>query len=147
HRLGRLWRAGKFRRRSHRAHPLQACRSAVPDRSRAYDPAADRKAGAMSHSGVVPAKAGTHSAEPQNVKRWLPAFVMTIRSHRRVLATLFGLACSALLFATPAMAVRPDEMLVDPVLEARAREVSSELRCLVCRNQSIDDSDADLAHD
>ena len=38
-------------------------------------------------------------------------------------------------------------MLADPALEARAREVSRELRCLVCRNQSIDDSDADLAHD
>jgi cytochrome c-type biogenesis protein CcmH len=47
----------------------------------------------------------------------------------------------------PAQAVRPDEMLPDPALEARAREVSRELRCLVCRNQSIDDSDADLAHD
>ena len=52
-----------------------------------------------------------------------------------------------LLTAIPAQAVRPDEMLADPALEARAREVGSELRCLVCRNQSIDDSDADLAHD
>ena len=47
----------------------------------------------------------------------------------------------------PAHAVRPDEMLADPKLEGRAREVGQELRCLVCRNQSIDDSDADLAHD
>jgi cytochrome c-type biogenesis protein CcmH len=47
----------------------------------------------------------------------------------------------------PAHAVRPDEMLADPALEARAREIGQELRCLVCRNQSIDDSDADLAHD
>jgi cytochrome c-type biogenesis protein CcmH len=47
----------------------------------------------------------------------------------------------------PAYAVRPDEMLPDPRLEARAREIGQELRCLVCRNQSIDDSDADLAHD
>ena len=46
-----------------------------------------------------------------------------------------------------AHAVRPDEMLKDPALEARAREIGQELRCLVCRNQSIDDSDADLAHD
>ena len=51
------------------------------------------------------------------------------------------------LAAAPAHAVRPDEMLADPVLEARAREIGQELRCLVCRNQSIDDSDADLAHD
>ncbi|MBV8777414.1 MAG: cytochrome c-type biogenesis protein CcmH [Alphaproteobacteria bacterium] len=47
----------------------------------------------------------------------------------------------------PAYAVRPDEMLPDPAMEARAREIGKELRCLVCRNQSIDDSDADLAHD
>src|SRR5205085_2915947 len=49
--------------------------------------------------------------------------------------------------ASPAHAVRPDEMLADPAKEARAREVGKDLRCLVCRNQSIDDSEADLAHD
>ena len=42
---------------------------------------------------------------------------------------------------------QPDEMLTDPVLEARARALSKELRCMVCQNQSIDDSDAPLAHD
>jgi len=47
----------------------------------------------------------------------------------------------------PANAVNPDEVLKDPVLEARARELSAKLRCLVCQNQSIDDSDADLARD
>jgi len=47
----------------------------------------------------------------------------------------------------PCHAVRTDEMLSDPVLEARARDIGKELRCLVCRNQSVDDSDADLAHD
>jgi len=58
------------------------------------------------------------------------------------------LVCFAVLFAvSPAYAVRPDEMLADPGLEARARDISRDLRCLVCRNQSIDDSDADLAHD
>ncbi len=46
-----------------------------------------------------------------------------------------------------ALAVQPDEMLSDPVQEARARAISADLRCLVCQNQSIDDSDADLAHD
>ena len=62
------------------------------------------------------------------------------------IGSAIGLAL--LLFtATPAHAVRPDEMLTDPGLEVRAREVGRELRCLVCRNQSIDDSDADLAHD
>jgi cytochrome c-type biogenesis protein CcmH len=48
---------------------------------------------------------------------------------------------------SPAFAVNPDEMLPDPALEARAREISSHLRCLVCQNQSIDDSNAQLARD
>lgn len=47
----------------------------------------------------------------------------------------------------PALAVQPDEMLDDPVLEARAREISRGLRCLVCRNEAIDESNADLARD
>jgi cytochrome c-type biogenesis protein CcmH len=51
------------------------------------------------------------------------------------------------LAATTVGAVEPDEVLKDPVLEARAREIGKELRCLVCQNQSIDDSDADLARD
>ncbi len=62
-------------------------------------------------------------------------------------ALLSVLALAVVMAAGPAHAVRPDEMLSDPGLEARARAVGSELRCLVCRNQSIDDSDADLAHD
>jgi cytochrome c-type biogenesis protein CcmH len=49
--------------------------------------------------------------------------------------------------ALPALAVRPDEILADPALESRARTISAELRCMVCQNQSIDESDADLAHD
>ena len=57
-------------------------------------------------------------------------------------------ACVFVLLALgPAGAVQPDEMLDDPVLEARAREISQNLRCLVCQNQSIDDSNADLARD
>ena len=47
----------------------------------------------------------------------------------------------------PALAVNPDEVLSDPALEARARALSVNLRCLVCQNQSIDDSDAELAKD
>jgi len=52
-----------------------------------------------------------------------------------------------MLLAGPAFAVQPDEMLSDPALEARAREISTGLRCLVCRNESIDESNADLARD
>ncbi|MEQ8804457.1 MAG: cytochrome c-type biogenesis protein CcmH [Rhodospirillales bacterium] len=61
------------------------------------------------------------------------------------------LVLAALLLAvlppSPARAVNPDEMLADPALEARARVISKDLRCLVCQNQSIDDSDAGLAKD
>jgi cytochrome c-type biogenesis protein CcmH len=57
------------------------------------------------------------------------------------------LALLLALLASPSFAVEPGEMLKDPVLEARAREISKGLRCLVCQNESIDDSAADLAHD
>jgi cytochrome c-type biogenesis protein CcmH len=62
--------------------------------------------------------------------------------------TRFAAALLAILIAlTPALAVEPGEMLKDPALEARARKLSQELRCVVCQNQSIDDSNAPLAHD
>jgi cytochrome c-type biogenesis protein CcmH len=51
------------------------------------------------------------------------------------------------LIAGPVLAVQPDEVLKDPVVERRARDISAGLRCLVCQNQSIDDSDAPLAKD
>lgn len=53
----------------------------------------------------------------------------------------------SLALAAPALAVEPAEMLPDPAQEARAREISKGLRCLVCRNESIDDSNASLAKD
>lgn len=58
-----------------------------------------------------------------------------------------ALAALLLIAALPASAVQPDEILADPALEARAREISKGLRCLVCQNQSIDISDAALARD
>ncbi len=61
--------------------------------------------------------------------------------------SLFAICVVALSFIQPAQAVTPDEILNDPVLEERARDISSGLRCLVCQNQSIDDSDAELAKD
>ncbi len=57
------------------------------------------------------------------------------------------LIAALLLLSAPAAAVLPDEMLADPALEARARTISRDLRCVVCQNQSIDDSDAPLARD
>jgi cytochrome c-type biogenesis protein CcmH len=53
----------------------------------------------------------------------------------------------AMLLATPAGAVQPDEILADPVLEQRARDLSDGLRCVVCRNESIDESNAEIARD
>jgi cytochrome c-type biogenesis protein CcmH len=58
--------------------------------------------------------------------------------------TLFAVALGA---AGAAWAVQPDEIMANPKLEARARAIGRDLRCLVCQNESIDDSDADLAHD
>jgi cytochrome c-type biogenesis protein CcmH len=58
-----------------------------------------------------------------------------------------ALALALALLAGPALAVQPDEVLDDPALEERARELSRGLRCLVCRNESIDESNADLARD
>ncbi|MDR3373147.1 MAG: cytochrome c-type biogenesis protein CcmH [Ancalomicrobiaceae bacterium] len=65
----------------------------------------------------------------------------------RFAAAVLAFLLTAAAALSPAYAVKPDEVLKDPVLEARARALSSELRCLVCQNQSIDDSDADLARD
>lgn len=61
---------------------------------------------------------------------------------RRLVLCLF-----LMLSAVPAFAVNPDEVMQDPALEARARALSAELRCMVCQNQSIDDSNAELAKD
>ena len=68
---------------------------------------------------------------------------LALVSRRKVLLLAALLAC----LAGPALAVQPDEVMKDPALEARARSLSAELRCLVCQNQSIDDSDAPLARD
>jgi cytochrome c-type biogenesis protein CcmH len=62
-------------------------------------------------------------------------------------AYLILIALTLLTAPRPALAVQPDEVLADPSLEGRARTLSKELRCMVCQNQSIDDSDAPLARD
>ena len=59
----------------------------------------------------------------------------------------FALIFLLMTLTAPVFAVTPDEILKDPTLEARARHISQGLRCMVCQNQSIDDSDAPLAHD
>lgn len=65
----------------------------------------------------------------------------------RFLLVIAALAATAPMLTAPVWAVQPDEVLADPTLEARARALSKELRCLVCQNQSIDDSAAPLARD
>jgi len=66
-------------------------------------------------------------------------------SHMCLMIVAAALAMT--MFAAPASAYEPSEVLSDPVLENRARELSSELRCMVCQNQSINDSNAPLAKD
>ncbi len=69
---------------------------------------------------------------------------MSLARTRWVSIVLFA---ATLAGASPSFAVQPDEILPDPALETRARTLSGELRCMVCQNQSIDDSDAPLARD
>jgi cytochrome c-type biogenesis protein CcmH len=71
------------------------------------------------------------NAPMQRITTWIRAFIFAV----------------SLLGAFSAHAVQPDEILPDPALETRARNLSRELRCMVCQNQSIDDSDAPLARD
>src|ERR1700757_2363023 len=65
----------------------------------------------------------------------------------RALLSLLVLLLALFMSVPHALAVQPDEVLSDSTLEARARGLSKELRCMVCQNQSIDDSDAPLARD
>ena len=73
--------------------------------------------------------------------------IVARRSNRlkKILALVFTVAVMSA--SSSAYAVQPDEIMADPVKEARARELSRELRCMVCQNQSIDDSEAPLARD
>ena len=63
------------------------------------------------------------------------------------MSRILVMIAALVLFALPAHGVEPDEVLDDPALEARARDLSREIRCLVCQNESIDSSSADLARD
>jgi cytochrome c-type biogenesis protein CcmH len=72
-----------------------------------------------------------------------------VRQRARTASALAGLTLfvAALGAAGAAWAIQPDEIMANPKQEARARAIGRDLRCLVCQNESIDDSDADLAHD
>lgn len=69
------------------------------------------------------------------------------RSPRRAILAAFLVALSVLTLGGPTVALDPDEMLDDPALEARAQKLGSELRCVVCQSESIEISNAPLAHD
>ena len=73
--------------------------------------------------------------------------MLRARQSRALAASLLLALAFSLLAVAPLRAVESNEMLADPALEARARNLSKELRCLVCQNQSIDNSEAPLAHD
>jgi cytochrome c-type biogenesis protein CcmH len=84
------------------------------------------------------------------VVRWEAGFLRGLSLRfvfLRRCASKFALVWFVLSAMQPAIAVQPDEILKDPALETRARGLSRELRCMVCQNQSIDDSDAPLARD
>lgn len=70
-----------------------------------------------------------------------------VRRGVQAVATMLVVLMLGLATLGPALAVNPDEVLSDPALEARARTLSAQLRCMVCQNQSIDDSNAELAKD
>jgi cytochrome c-type biogenesis protein CcmH len=100
------------------------------------------------HPGISQREiSGTQDRDGRACRPWVPA----LRASRS--AGMTPLICAALLALltsiapVPAAAVEPGEMMQDPALEARARQISQELRCLVCQNQSIDDSNAELARD
>jgi cytochrome c-type biogenesis protein CcmH len=111
---------------------------------------------ATGRSAAKGGRPGTHG----ETSRWVPARAMVqhaaaavhrlagmtiwVKHRNYELAVLLALY---VLFQAPAFAVTPDEMLADPKLEARARAIGKELRCLQCQNESIDDSNAPLAHD
>jgi cytochrome c-type biogenesis protein CcmH len=84
-------------------------------------------------------------------RRKLDCFVAALLAMTRKHLMRWFMAASVVtllaLAASPARAVQPDEIMPDPAKEARARELSRELRCMVCQNQSIDDSEAPLARD
>ena len=103
---------------------------------------------------ILAALGGLVSLSDRRLRLRLPAARTSTRRHvggigRQLMIRrlAFAVALAAGLAGPSAHAVEPAERLADPALEARARALSQELRCLVCQNQSIDESNADLAHD
>jgi cytochrome c-type biogenesis protein CcmH len=120
--------AARFRRASTFSLREKVARAAR--RIRAFAPRVRRASRANPNPNPSPVGEGNRASAP-------------IRSARGKALLLVLLAS----LAGPALAVQPDEMMKDPALETRARALSGELRCLVCQNESIDDSEAPLARD
>jgi cytochrome c-type biogenesis protein CcmH len=100
------------------------------------------------HRGVAPSPAcGGRESHRSPLPSPPPQAVEGNAPSRRHFAWRFALIALALAASQPVIAVQPDEILKDPALEGRARALSHELRCMVCQNQSIDDSEAPLARD
>ncbi len=111
----------------------------------------------VASSRINPSPTPSHKREGLNRLTWLSGWAQDLaarflpprggegRQARGGLASF--LLISLLLAPLPALAVNPDEILPDPKLEQRARDLSAQLRCMVCQNQSIDDSNAELARD
>jgi cytochrome c-type biogenesis protein CcmH len=96
-------------------------------------------------SGRLEGRSRKESGAPWTVLRDASPSAPLLRTRWRQRAAFLG--ATLVLLAAPALAVQPDEVMKDPALEARARALSAELRCLVCQNESIDDSEAELARD
>jgi cytochrome c-type biogenesis protein CcmH len=123
-------------------HPLLACRPSPPQGGRSQS-ARSLPGHSTSSLDRPPMGDGFRAVRPSN----LPPRGGDARQGR---GGRFALVLALLIaFLTPisAFAVNPDEVLKDPALEHRARQISAQLRCMVCQNQSIDDSNAELAKD
>jgi cytochrome c-type biogenesis protein CcmH len=100
--------------------------------------------------GLETAASDSHLKKAMHTKRLLLTHCRVFvdaRPNLRLVPAFAAMLIALMMPLTLAGAVEPGEMLKDPALEARARAISRELRCVVCQNQSIDDSNAPLAHD
>ena len=136
--------AGRSRRRRHRSGPSVFQAAGASDLARRGDHVYRRRLVAVGSAAAHRRAAAARSQDASAGIAGGGVIAVRARSLRTLLGALF---CVLVLGSLPLRAVEPKEMLADAALEARARNLSKELRCMVCQNQSIDDSEAPLAHD